>query len=86
MSAVDVLLTIEAATSGYARERTSVRHRHLEEAPLVIVAYRMAGEAAAPLGLMFGTSRDTPTLLVAPEPRSIGIRFRDVMNPFGAFL
>jgi hypothetical protein len=46
----------------------------------------MAGEAAAPLGIMYGTSRDEANLLVAPEPRSIGIRFRDVMNPFGAFL
>jgi hypothetical protein len=46
----------------------------------------MAGEAAAPLGIMYGTTADAPTLLFAPEPRSIGIRFRDVMNPFGAFL
>lgn len=86
MSAVDVLLAIEAATTGQAQRRTTVRHRHLEAEPLVIVAYRMAGEAAAPLGIMYGTSREAPNLLVAPEPRSIGIRFRDVMNPFGAFL
>jgi hypothetical protein len=86
VSAVDVLLAIEAATSGQVQRRTTVRHRHLEPEPLVIVAYRMAGEAGAPLGVMYGTSRDAPSLLVAPEPRSIGIRFRDVMNPFGEFL
>ena len=86
MSAVDVLLAIRAANSGEVQPRTSVRHRHLADDPLVIVAYRMAGEMAAPLGLMFGTSEDSRSLLVAPEPRSIGIRFRDVMDPFGAAL
>lgn len=83
---MDALLTIDAAVTGSAQRRTTVRHRHLSDGPLVIVAYRLTGEAAAPLGVMFGTSVDDPTLLVAPEPRSIGIRFRDVMNPFGAWL
>lgn len=86
MSAVDVLLQLEAAHDGMARNRTALRHRHIAEAPMVVVAYRLAGEAAAPLGILYGTSPDLSRLLVAPEPRARELRFREVFNPFSADL
>lgn len=86
MSAVDVLLQLEAAYSGNAQPRTTLRHRHLDEQPMVVVAYKLAGEAAAPLGILYGTDPRAPRLLVAPEPRSRAIRFREVFNPFAADL
>lgn len=86
MTAVDVLLQLEAAHDGEARLRVAKRHRQLEPEPLVVVAYRLAGEAAAPLGLLYGTSPATARLLVAPEPRNREIRFREVFNPFAADL
>ena len=81
MGTLDTLLAIEAAVSGNAQQRAAVRHRHLDDAPMVIVAYRLAGEAGAPLGVMFGTSPTDSTLLVAPEPRNREMRFRDLFNP-----
>lgn len=84
MSTVDAVLRLRAVESKSAQRRTTKRHRHIDDEPLVVVAYRMAGESAAPLGIMFGTSHEAPTLLVAPEPRSRQIRFREVLNPFSA--
>ncbi len=86
MSALDVVLRLRAANDGNALARTTVRHRHLDHDPLVVVAYRLAGESAAPLGLMYGTSETKPTLLVAPEPRNRQIRFQEVFNPFAVAL
>jgi len=59
VTAVDVLLQLEAAHDGDAHPRVTKRHRHLEPEPLVVVAYRLAGEAAAPLGLLYGTYLDS---------------------------
>lgn len=81
MTTLDALLAAEAAVSGNAQRRSLVRHRHLSGAPLVIVAYRLAGEAGAPLGIMIGTNPGDSTLLVAPEPRNREMRFREVFNP-----
>ena len=86
MTALDVLLTIDAATSGEAQRRATVRHRYLSPAPMAITAYRMSGEAGAPLGVAFGTSVDDMTVLVAPEPRNRTIRFREVLNPLATAL
>jgi hypothetical protein len=86
MSALDVVLRLRAVSSGNAQPRTSVRHRHLDHDPLVVVAYRLAGESAAPLGLMYGSREADPMLLVAPEPRNRQIRFQEVFNPFAVDL
>ena len=51
---------------------------------MVIVAYRLAGEAGAPLGIMYGTTATKPQLVVAPEPRNRDIRFREVLEPLAA--
>ncbi len=84
MTALDTLLTVEAFVSGNAQRRATVRHRYVGEAPMVIVAYRMAGEAGAPLGLMYGTEPSTPRLIVAPEPRNRDMRFREVLDTLAA--
>lgn len=81
MSALDVLLALDATATGQAQPRTSVRHRHLSPAPMVIVAYRMSGEAGAPLGVRYGTSEAADSVVVAPEPRNRAIRFREALNP-----
>lgn len=81
MSTLDVVQRLRAVTTGAAQPRTTMRHRHLDKKPLVVVVYRLAGESAAPLGIMFGTSERGAKLLVAPEPRSRQIRFDEVFNP-----
>ena len=86
MSTVDAVLRLRAAHDGDAQRRTTKRHRHVDDEPLVVVVYRLAGESAAPLGVMHGTSASDPTLLVAPEPRSRQIRFQEVFNPFSVDL
>lgn len=82
MSSVDVVLAVDATVTGAAQPRTRFRHRHLAEAPFVIVGYRLAGETAAPLGLLHGTDPNQPTIRVAAEPRNREIRFREAINPF----
>lgn len=86
MSTLDVVQRLRAAFDGRARQRASMRHRHLDEEPLVIVMYRLSGESAAPLGVMYGTSPAQLELLVAPEPRSRQIRFQEVFNPLAVDL
>ena len=55
---------------------------------MVFVPLTTAGEAGAPLGALVGTDRDTPRLLVVPQPRDRDLRFgfladlAEVMLPY----
>ncbi|EST25552.1 hypothetical protein [Streptomyces roseochromogenus] len=75
MSLIATLARLEAVSSGRAQPAATVRHRHLSERPLVFVPLTTAGEAGAPLGALVGTDRDTPRLLVVPQPRDRDLRF-----------
>jgi hypothetical protein len=75
MSTLTSLARAHAVQRGCAQPITTVRHVHVSARPLVCVPLAMAGEANAPLAAMIGRDRDTPRLLIVPQPRNRGQRF-----------
>lgn len=75
MSALSSLARLQAVAAGTAQPLATVRHCHLADAPLVLVPLKLAGEAAAPLAVMAGSTPDDPVLLAVPQPRNRDLRF-----------
>lgn len=82
---LDTYLHVTAASTGVALPRAAKCHVHLAARPMAIALYKLAGDAASPLAVLYGTDRARPKLLVAPEPRSREIRF-DLLNELMADL
>lgn len=75
MSQLNSLARLLAVETGRAQPTKTVRHVHLSDRPLVLVAAQLAGEACAPLAALVGDDRARPRLLVVHEPRNRTQRF-----------
>ncbi|MBX6750685.1 MAG: hypothetical protein IRY85_13615 [Micromonosporaceae bacterium] len=74
------IMTSLARVQAYQEERAVLlvtrRHVHVSDRPLVFVPLSLAGEANAPLACLVGSTPQSPTLLVVPQPRNRDLRFR----------
>ena len=76
MTLVSTLARAEAMVTQQALPIAAFRHRHLSDRPLVMIPLLMAGEAAAPLGMMVGSSKyNDSQILTVPQPRNRDQRF-----------
>ncbi|MEU2119479.1 hypothetical protein ABZ567_28405 [Streptomyces sp. NPDC016459] len=70
MSLLASYLRVRAASTGNAQRASQLRHFHLSDQPLMLMALKRTGPAARPLALMLGTDPYRPELLVAPPSGS----------------
>jgi hypothetical protein len=76
-----------AAAERRAVAKTTRRHIHVSRNPLVFVGYHLAGDVGAPLGMLWGASRNAePSCMVVPEPRNRGLRFESLAEFAEQFL
>ncbi len=75
MTTLMSLARAQAVQAGHAQPIATVRHVHVHDRPLVFVPLTLAGEANAPLAAMIGDDRESPRLLVVPQPRNRDQRF-----------
>ncbi|MFF3459703.1 hypothetical protein ACFYXH_36490 [Streptomyces sp. NPDC002730] len=70
MSLLTSLLKMRAAATGNALRASQLRHLHLSDQPLMLLALTRTGPAARPLAVMLGTDPHRPQLFVAPPSGS----------------
>ncbi|MFI0908681.1 hypothetical protein ACH4TE_34980 [Streptomyces sioyaensis] len=70
MSLLTSLLRMRAAATGNVQRASQLRHLHLSDQPLMLLALKRTGPAARPLAVMLGTDPHRPQLLVAPPSGS----------------
>jgi hypothetical protein len=75
MSALTSLARARAFETGRAVPIATRRHVYVSDRPLVFVPLSLAGEANAPLACLVGSTVESPTLLVVPQPRNRDLRF-----------
>ncbi|MET8680888.1 hypothetical protein ABZW18_25725 [Streptomyces sp. NPDC004647] len=70
MSLLASLLRMRAHSTGNVQHAGQLRHLHLSDQPLMLLALKRTGPAARPLAVMLGTDPYRPELLVAPPSGS----------------
>jgi len=75
MSALLAFARAQAVAAGVAQPVSTVRHVHLSDRPLVLIALTLAGEANAPLAAMVGDGPESGRLLIVSQPRNRDQRF-----------
>jgi hypothetical protein len=75
VSALQAFARAQAVAAGIAQPVSTVRHVHVSDRPLVLIALTLAGEANAPLAAMVGDGPDSGRLLIVSQPRNRDQRF-----------
>ncbi|MGW7459999.1 hypothetical protein [Streptomyces sp. NPDC054797] len=70
MSLLTSLLRMRAASTGNVQPASQLRHLHLSDQPLMLMALKRTGPPARPLAVMLGTDPYRPQFLVAPPSGS----------------
>jgi hypothetical protein len=75
MSGLLAFARAQAVAAGIAQPVSTVRHAHISDRPLVLIALTLAGEANAPLAAMVGDGPDSGRVLIVSQPRNRDQRF-----------
>lgn len=80
------LLRMRAAATGNALHTSRLRHLHLSDQPLMLLALKRTGPAARPLAVMLGTDPYRPQFLVAPPSGSTTPMLTDLADAVTAYI
>lgn len=75
MTALDAVLAAAAHCEGRAQRRSTLRHRHLVDRPLVVVPWHLGAEPFTFAALAYGEEQDHFQLAVPGEPRNRDLLF-----------
>ena len=75
MSLQRTALAARAHARGRAQMATLYRHRHLEDAPMMVVPYHRAGESFELAAVAFGTQREKMNLVAVGQPSNRDLMF-----------
>ncbi|MEU7061314.1 hypothetical protein [Streptomyces sp. NPDC046197] len=80
------LLRMRAASTGNAQRASQLRHLHLSDQPLMLLALKQTGPAARPLAVMLGTDPYRPRLLLAPPSGSTAPMLASLADAVTAYI
>jgi hypothetical protein len=81
MNQLDIALAARAHREGHAKRTALLRHRWLSDRPIAVVLWQLGAEPFSAAAVGFGQQRQSPTIVVAGDPRNRDLAFAALL-PF----